>query len=431
MGENEGLKAYISDYSEMFAEFLQELEAWCENGREPASGDQDLRHYLDLEEKRLKKRGLSMKARLKTFGDVLQTSKLVSAMSRDPFHLARYSRSQHSQSVEKTISYKRNGQEIYRKKDDYDVILTIMEAASEEQASIAGMDYVCPACGGISKIRALQEEGCPYCGGHFIMSELFPKVSNYWFNKSVSIPEKFDSDMKKWIWGTISVVALSFFIYLMFADRRTGLGLKILKALLGGAFAGAIWGYMLFCGKILFRLGRIAVRGTKVSLGTRKGKAKIDRFLSQFDPAFSYEYFQGKVLSLVRSIILTDDPSNLPQYGGKALDPEFERYLHINYAGGIGLDHAQVKNGRIMVSLDIFLLNTVDSERGIEERLEKLRVKMEHLAAFRVDPEFSIQRVSCKTCGSSFNALKEKHCPYCGTAYQPEEADWLVTEISR
>lgn len=422
--------SFVSDYGYMFATFVRELEEWSESGKEPSTGDQDLRYYMDQEENRLKKRGLSMKMRLKPYGDIVQASKIARAMGLNYLGVAQYLHSQHFQSVEKTVIYKRNHREVYRKKDDYDLYVTIIEPASKDLPSIAKMDYVCPACGAVSEVHVLEEEGCPYCNGHFMMSDLFPKVSNFWFHKAVSIPEKVNAGLKKWFFWTSCVTIPAAFIYAFLTLRDIGLLRIIIGALVGGIVSGAIFGYLLFFGHKLVRLFKIGKQDTKVMQGTKKGEAKIDSMLSRFDPSFTYEYFQAKVLSLVRTIVLADDPTNVLQYSGKALDPEFERYLNIDYGGGMDLDYADVRGELLYVSLKIFLLTTVDADQEIEERLEQFHVMMEHHTSFRVDPEFSIQRVGCKSCGASFNALKEKRCPYCEAAHYPEE-DWIVTEISR
>lgn len=424
------MSSYISDYSHMFAEFLSELQHWSETGAEPKAGDQDLRYYLDQEEKRLKKRGISVKLNIKPFGDIIQVSKYTEALGIDLFNNARYSQSLHYQSVEKTVIYERNDQEIFRKKDDYVVHLTIIEPSLHEHASIADMDYVCPTCGAISKVHVLEEKGCPYCGGHFIMSDLFPKVSNFWFHKSVVVPEKMYPGLKKWIAWTSLVIAAAVFIYALITQKGVALPHLILRGAAGGLFGGPIFGYLLYFGHKIARLSSIASQDIKITKETKKGREKIDRLLSRFDPAFTYEYFQGKVLSLVRTIIFADDPTNIRQYVGRTLDPEFERYLNIDYGGGMGLEYAEVSYGRIVVGLSIFLQSTVDTDQGVEERLEKFLVRMEHVASFKIDPSFSIQRVNCKSCGASFNALKEKRCPYCDSLYLPEE-DWIVTKITR
>lgn len=47
--------------------------------------------------------------------------------------------------------------------------------------------YVCPNCGNITKIAALEDEGCAYCGTHFLMAQLYPKVTNFYILDNLSV----------------------------------------------------------------------------------------------------------------------------------------------------------------------------------------------------------------------------------------------------
>lgn len=42
---------------------------------------------------------------------------------------------------------------------------------------------------------------------------------------------------------------------------------------------------------------------------------------------------------------------------------------------------------------------------------------MYHNAEFPLDRSFSIAKVQCSNCGGSFDARKEKCCPYCDQPY--------------
>ena len=42
---------------------------------------------------------------------------------------------------------------------------------------------------------------------------------------------------------------------------------------------------------------------------------------------------------------------------------------------------------------------------------------------------FSMTKIQCPTCGSSFNAIQNKKCPFCGHEYDIESQDWVLKEI--
>ncbi|MGI6608463.1 MAG: hypothetical protein ACOX1F_05755 [Erysipelotrichaceae bacterium] len=423
--------SYKSVYTDMVTDFQNELQEWCKTGIEPKTADSDLRYYLDLQEKRLKKNNFSVELQMKTFGEVVQSTKVLRHWGLENLDFTKYLKSLHFQSVEKKVIYRRNGQNVYEKTDDYNIYITIIEPSSQRQAEIAEMDYVCPDCGAVSKVGVLEQSGCLYCGGHFIMGELFPKVTDYWFNGDVIIPEKVKSMLKKNILWAIPFTILFYCLNLLLAKDGDNVLFLAVISLIGGIFMGAVISYIFFAGKIFFKLLKGSVRGIKIYKGAKRGKTKISRFLTRFDENFTYEYFQGKVLSLLRTVILSENSTNLIQYAGERLDEEFEKYLNVNYAGGMGVEKAEVSGDYISITLMVYLLSTKDTYRGIEEKLEMLKVTIQHNASFKVDPAFSIQRVSCKGCGQSFNALKEKHCPYCGAEYHLAEDDWVITEISR
>lgn len=125
--ESNVLKSWESDYSELFQNFFKELSQWPNTGTEPRSGNQDIRYYLDLEEHRLKERGLSMKLDFKAYTQVSSTAKVVKTVPiLNVFEYVRYGQSMSNQTVEKRVEYFRNGKSVYRNKkrsyrlsDDY------------------------------------------------------------------------------------------------------------------------------------------------------------------------------------------------------------------------------------------------------------------------------------------------------------------------
>ena len=43
---------------------------------------------------------------------------------------------------------------------------------------------------------------------------------------------------------------------------------------------------------------------------------------------------------------------------------------------------------------------------------------------------FSVTKFMCEGCGASFDATKNKHCPFCGSEYKVENEDWVIESIA-
>lgn len=164
------------------------------------------------------------------------------------------------------------------------------------------------------------------------------------------------------------------------------------------------------------------------AVGQRK---KITRQLSQYDPAFSYEYFEGKALSLARMILFHDDLKNCVQYKGKDISHSFADLIDIQYRGGFGVQSITKNQDRIEVVLRLYLTTTMDTGSKITQKDETIKIWMYHHVEFPVDPAYSIKMVKCPCCGGSFDAGKAKECPYCNQEYDAGVHDWVVTRIER
>ncbi|MDD5948304.1 MAG: hypothetical protein PUC39_01010 [Lachnospiraceae bacterium] len=60
-----------------------------------------------------------------------------------------------------------------------------------------------------------------------------------------------------------------------------------------------------------------------MSIGVLGAKTRMTAKLRRYDPSFSYDYFEGKALSLLRMIVYADNPSEYIQYEGTELPASF------------------------------------------------------------------------------------------------------------
>lgn len=431
--ESDVSKSWESDYAELFQDFLKELSQWPDTGTEPRSGNQDIRYYLDLEEHRLKERGLSMKLGFKAQSQVSSTAKVVkNNLLLNLFEFSRYNHSMNTQLIEKRVEYFRQGKSVYQNQRDVNACLTIIEP-KEEDKKIGEERYICPNCGAISKIHVLEEEGCPYCRTKYLITDIFPKVTNYYFLNTIVGPEKANKGVKRYVFTGMGVIYLFGLISIIFTIGSPDFAETLLMTLIGvltfGSMIGAFWGYMIYSMTLLVRTLFMAGKTMPVNLGSAGSRSKITRKVSEFDPAFSYEYFEGKALSLARIIILTSDLANCVQYSGNETNKEFREIININYQGGMKIGSIERKGNILEAKLQLYLTNTYDNGKKMKEKDEVIYLILHHNAEFKVNPDFSIKKVECPGCGGSFDATRYGKCPYCDCKYDVTRDDWIVKQI--
>lgn len=414
-------------HTELFKRFLMELQLWCRTGKEPKSGSQDIKYYLQLQEKRLAQHGLKMEMTYVPRNDVSSNYETLSRITSA--HMARFQQSTYSRSENKTVSYYRDGKKIYSKDDVLTLYQIILDPAADDK-NIGSTTYVCPNCGAISTLDALQEDGCRYCGTKFIMKDLYPKVTNYYcLDQGSSVDKQLDHHKRNVI---LCALVLAFIICMINFPKMEDL--TIFSAVFTFATAAVLSAFISHLGLSVLAMLKLIVTGMKttpVICGSAGSKRKLTARLSKYDPAFSYEYFESKALSFARMILFHDDLSNCVQYTGRDLSHEFDDIVDIEYRGGMGVTSIRQKGEYLEVALRLYLTTTLDDGRKIAVRPETMDITMRHNTNFPVDPTFSIHKVQCPGCNGSFDARTTKCCPYCGRSFDAGIDDWVITEIHR
>lgn len=121
----------------------------------------------------------------------------------------------------------------------------MIKHSSSENDEWKSERYICPNCNNIVKIEELESEGCSYCGTKFLMSQLYPKVTNYYIlenlpNGKFNIKDLVDIIIVCFLFVTI----LSFILYCNAPDILGDYDTKrVLFTMYSG---GLIWGLILF-----------------------------------------------------------------------------------------------------------------------------------------------------------------------------------------
>ncbi len=396
--------------------FCVQLQNWSKGGEKPALADQDTAYYLLLLEDRLRRKGLNYQLELERTEE--------DAPSARCFAGEHYSNQWEFASVRKRVVYTKHGRILYRKKSDQ--TLYQMTTSADTPEEIGEKPCTCPNCGAVTRTADLVK-GCPYCQARFQMSELFPKVTNFYFIRMDS-----QRSLKQKVSVIISAFILLTFVW-MLLQRIVGgefsLGIilhSLFAAILAGGFTGLILtGPIILLSMILFNSSR------DVPFRAIFTKKQIIEFMKPLEPGFSYEYFEGQLMSLLRMVVLSNDVKNLAAFGGEARSDCFDHVIDLVYEGGMTVRKLYTDQDYIHMDLRTYMLDSYEENGRIYTRGDPIDISIERKRNQRPDPGFSIKLVRCKGCGGSFDASFRKTCPYCGRVYDMRNESWVMTRAVR
>ena len=427
--EERVIRAWEADDRDFFNRFTEEYQKWPVSGKEPQGAGQDVRHYLDLQQKRITQHGLQLKLQLDPFEvPPIAAYKVFPALYRDRIQRSLVYRSYHLQK-----EWKRKGKSLLREKGEITLYQTLISADVRDER-LANTEIVCPSCGAAVKIREL-EEGCQYCGTHYVMQDLFPKVIDLYTLPTPGNEERImNPQIRRWCFSGAGIMVL-FALFTAFSNRAAytealayaGLAFALLFAAAGGAFLG----YLAYSFSLLIGLFGQLGESLPLAFGAWGSQKKVRQELMSYDPSFTYEYLQGKAMSLLRNVLFEKDPLDSALYQGAPLDPSFTQLVDIAYRGALNVEKVEKEAESLAVTLRLYLLNTYDRGERLEEKKEVLHMRMVYAGKPEEEPLFRVQRVRCPSCGSSYDSAYAKRCPSCGSRNEFERTGWTVTEIRR
>lgn len=422
----------VNAYKDMYYKFLTELARWSENGEEPEDVTKDVRIFLDAQEKRLKKFGFTMPLELSW--DKEETSE----------HRRRGGVYEIYAWVKQKIRLLRQGKRFYKYHGTVSLYAVIWDP--EKGAGFKDTLYSCPNCGAPETLEHLSITGCSYCQTRFEMGELFPKIMGFFVT---------DASRNSNAWNRLMIASAVTGVLVLWADclrqilQATGsfpveaLVLAVAGAPVAAMLAVFIVNLLTFLGGIIYGLIRMPSL-----LRVTYSIHKVRKALRRADPNYSYEYIEAKAMGLLQMIVFEEAPLTLSIYcpedseeyalaqvcdeeqneriaGEAGLGP-FASILSLDYGGRFGIHAVEEQNGLVILDL-VIDAKVFRLKRGKAKRQKtRFRLRMAHGAGLPVRPYFSIHLVSCKNCGASFDAYRQRSCPYCGTPYALHMDDWIV-----
>ena len=414
---------------QIYKEFADQLCEWAETGKIPDAGNQDIQYILLLQKARLDKYHVKMDYDLKLRGESMDK------ISEAVFSDTKYTNRLIWRGCQKTVSYFLEGRKcLFSSTAEklYTIVTWLNQAEVQET-------YCCPNCGTISEINTLME-GCPYCKTRFLMSDLFPKVTSYHFLTDYGMNDReAKTRISKWmitgiIIGLVLIVPSTVLNFIH--NGRDGVSLvgRCLYCVLSFVTAGglgALAGYAAGAMKFLFSLLKDGVRQAPMAAGIVNARKKLNEFLKTYDPSFSFEYFTGNIQSLLKILIFTDDRSNSAVYEGPSTDSLFDSIIDAQFGGTVTLNRYWMDGNYCHIDLNVYMMDVYCHNNRLSRKADIFQVDVCRNMLRPINYGFSIKKVCCKSCGASFDASKEKHCPYCKNSYDLKEDDWVITYVGK
>ena len=427
MGKNYFQAIPLKDsYQKKLREFTASLGNAIGKGETIPLVDNDLAYTLNLQNERIKEKGLEIDYEAYARNEDNRFFDI--ADWKDKHYASRVGFGVYG--VKRTL--KRDGKIIYKDKLRNDFFGTITDIVSGAHPD--NDPYICPNCGADGTIAELQN-GCPYCGTQYKMDDLFPKITGFYFFDSLGITK-----LQLLIGWPLSAIFCTILLYVYIINQLINPdAFKLLPfidttqtmtALLSGPIIGIAYGFFLFCFiHLLFKIARSIVDLWR--MGTAASRKRFEYGMKKITPEFSFEYFQNKALSLVKMAVYSKDESELPFYKGEPLPAEMKDIIDLNYAGIIGLKRFEEKDGYVTAEIKGYFDILTVKDNKVKFTHPVYSATFKRRTDVPVNMNFTMTRINCPTCGTSFNAMKNKCCPSCGNEYELITDDWVLVEIKK
>lgn len=407
---------------DLFETFAVEMQEFPETGKLPESCDRNMQYCMELQMERQNEKGVFVKDQFVPRGNFANVNSEVFRYEDDKFRSKVYARSCR---FEKRV-YK-GKKVLFSYSENRNLYQTIVY--SKDDRKVEEEDYVCPNCGAVSKVKELIN-GCDYCSTRFKMDELFPKVTNFFMLMD------FGRTRKEVVISLLKTVFVCIFLSVMIAVIRDyvvngGFILSnIIWIFLSGFFGGGLFGYFIWAILQVLSIFVAAHKSFATNFTAAGSAARFERQMKEYTPDFSYAYFTGKVISLLRMIMYVQDAQTLPMYAGAPLGDLFADVVDAHYRGALALKRFKVDGDYCYVTVDAYM-EVLHAGSRMRKKNEVYRVVLRKNVTTPLDVNFSISKIHCKNCNASFDATKLCNCPSCGTKYEVEDEDWVVMSVER
>ena len=410
----------------LFETFCKEYQDIIKSKKRSVSMTDDLQYALDLQRNRLEKEGLTMECEITPRGH-FPSGELSKEWSDDMFY---------SHMDIRTCNWTRrifkDNKKVFQDCQDKILYTTATDLISGAK-NIESESYTCPNCGNVTTIGALRG-GCPYCGTHFELHDLYPRVAGFYYVKEIGGTEQ---EVKKDVFRYMIPSAVIFgaigLLGTIFNGEQCSIiwGLQTLFVTAVCAGMGAVLGYMLWAfgklGSVFYEAFR-AIPLLPKALGSKK---KYEQELRKTSPDFSFDYFANKVGTLARMLIFSDNPAALPICTGDHIDNPYKDVVDALFRGPVIVKSFKREGNYCHLRAEAHFDLLYKTKLGFVNRRQFVSLYMSRNLTQPLNKHYSIKKVCCRNCGGSFDASRYDHCPFCGTEYDIKKEDWFVTGFGK
>lgn len=394
------------------------------HGTEISFADRDINYSLKLQNERLAEKGIDLETKIYNRDE-----------DGNKFMSGRKWKDSHYEStmcfswcgIKRTV--KKDGKWRYsdnKKTVIYETVTDVVSGAHPDDDA-----FNCPNCGTVSTVAGLQD-GCAYCGTKFQMDDLFPKVSSYYFLDDVGMSKK-----EFWLGYLPFYFITAIAIYVLACYLRGEVYLPhnlihykgyLIGTLIGIPLGSIPLGYIMYAYFLFIRMIVKAILSVG-KMGTAGSRRSFESRMKQVSPEFSYEYFTSKAISLIKTAIYSKNPQDLLFYTGGELDPKMKDIIDLNYGGALGCKKFKDEGNMVRVVTKAYFDVLYANGNHIYSKSQVFAATFVRRTDLPVNLNFSMTRIQCPTCGASFDATKNKNCPYCDNQYEITTDDWALVEL--
>lgn len=425
--------------------FSDSIKNWPEG--EIKSASKLVKKSFNKRLKRLNKLGISIIVNNTTRPDHTKESEkniigFVDRINNDSYN--KFENQLYCRSYNKNVKYIKNGLLIKEINEPYMMYCVVTNTVNTE--STGNIIKNCPNCGSLLTIKEL-EDGCKFCRTKFMLSDFYPIVTNYYdivggyigqnaeekYKSSIDI----DNKAKKIVLIIYSFLIIYAFIYFYkqcpLKETLIFLGFIILFLAVVFSKVSDILGGLIMVKRGLGETKKAVsgqIKNIKASapLSTMNSKRQITNFMLYYDKNFTYSFFEGKIISMLKEIIFTDNLSRLSIFQSKNM-VDLSNVVDSDYCGGMDVTSMHCDNNLIHIDLKIYMNDYIyeNDTINLKKRVYKCTVVRNVVAK---DPiEYRADIIKCKTCGASIDIDEDSNCKFCGNLYDLKDYDFVFENV--